>query len=69
MVQFWSKGLPNPSCLPDAQVHVTSDWTLLMWNVAQRISDCIDTSPDISSQASSNSLSCFLLCLQVDMHV
>ena len=53
-VQFWSKCPPNPSFPSDAQAHVAADWTLLMWHVAQHISDCIGASPQEWSQASSH---------------
>ena len=53
MVQFWSKLPPKPSFHSDAQAHVAADWTLLMWHVAQLISDCNDASPKEFIQASS----------------
>ena len=44
MVQFWSKSPPTPAFPPEAQAHVAADWTLLMWHVAQHISDYVGAS-------------------------
>ncbi|KAL3150998.1 hypothetical protein ABBQ38_012871 [Trebouxia sp. C0009 RCD-2024] len=53
MVQLWSKGMPTPSSTPGVQVHVASDWTLLMWHVAQRISNLMGTLPQPESSRQS----------------
>ena len=53
MVQFWSKSPPTPAFPPEAPAHVAADWTLLMWHVAQHISDYVGASLKTTLLASS----------------
>ena len=69
MVQFWSKRLPNPSFESEPEAHIAADWTLLMWHVAQQISDCVSTSLKESTQASADLSGMSSLCVSVCQHL